>query len=275
MTDAPPPPPCAGLSLLTPLHPRRRDHIAEAAESVQKLRETARQRHMAVEWVVVHDGSDPRSQDCFVHDAAPDVEVTLPAAVGIAACRNVALSRARGEWVFPLDGDDLIEPDGLLTAFESARDSSTPDVGWVATNRTLLNGDITSHWFSVPRIFEKSDLAANWTTPFVFHPNSVLMRRQLLLEVGGWPAIPSNEDMALLLRLSEESRGVALPAVALRYRVWEKQEVQLATYLGQKQAALYQMAAFINALRASRNRPPVEPPGPGAAFGIINGDAND
>ena len=49
------------------------------------------------------------------------------------------------------------------------------------------------------------------------------MRRDLLLAVGGWMALPASEDTGLLLALNAVSRGWFSAETGLLYRKWPGQ----------------------------------------------------
>lgn len=62
------------------------------------------------------------------------------------------------------------------------------------------------------------------------HPATLLVRRDLLLALGGWMALPASEDTGLLLALNAVSRGWFSAEVGLLYRKWEGQETGRATH---------------------------------------------
>lgn len=53
---------------------------------------------------------------------------------------------------------------------------------------------------------------------FPFHPNTIAFQTQLGLACGGWPALPTNEDLAFVLALSEATDGLTVDHVVTRYR---------------------------------------------------------
>lgn len=74
------------------------------------------QSEQDVEVVVVDDGSTDRTRQIVTGLAAVDdrtVYVALPKNVGVSAARNIALTKASGEWVAVLDADDWFLPDRL------------------------------------------------------------------------------------------------------------------------------------------------------------------
>lgn len=248
----------AQLGIVTAVHPRRSDYLQEAASSVELLRAAG----TPVQWVICVDGE--RSS---LNLSGLDAEVvSWGTSVGISAARNLALSRVRAEFAMPLDADDLLDPDGVASGVEQMLSERQP--GWTGGNRLLFDGSATPHWKETASFWKAGELAAQWEAPFVFHPNSVIFRTQLGLSVGGWPALPANEDLGLVLAMSEYSEGYSAPHIFTHYRVWQGQEVQQEQYPDLKQHAFGVIAARINTLRQGRGRPPIQPPdNPGGAYG--------
>ena len=250
------------LSLITAADPSRCQHLEAASDSVQAARTALTSIGWTLEWSVAFDGE--RCGECLCY---ADRVAELSKRSGIATARNIALARSSGHWVMPFDSDDLLSPTGLRSILKQLDDWLWKP-GWIAANRLLLDGSRTPHWREGQEDFLPGDLASNWTSPFPFHPNTVISRRSLALEVGGWPALPANEDLGWVLALSERELGRFLPEVVVRYRVWNGQEVASAGYRKHKEAAFLFIEAAINAQRASIGRGRVSAPEPGPAYGI-------
>ena len=247
------PRPCR-ISILTACLPERAEHLAAAATSVATVR--AELSPLTVEWVVALDG--PGDADT----SAADKVVRLPRRGGVSAARNAALRVAEGDLVTPLDADDMLDATGVLAAERALR---RDDHGWVGANRIMLgSGRRTAHWHG-PREWEAGEYAASWTSPSAFHPNSFVARRDLVLRCGGWPALTTNEDLLLVLRLSEEAAGRSIEEVLTHYRVWSGQVTTTGTYAHEKADAFLYIEQVINAVRARAGRPQVDRPSPGRA----------
>ena len=85
------------------------------ATLLQTLQSVERQSFGDLEVIVVDDGSRDDTARIAADFAARDTRFRLvrQANAGAAAARNAALALARGEWIAPLDADDLWHPDKL------------------------------------------------------------------------------------------------------------------------------------------------------------------
>lgn len=248
------------LSLLTAVHPDRDEHISDTAASVAATKTAAARIGWTVNWIVVFDGPPRRPLTL----PAADLVTSLPHHRGVSAARNVAHRYATGDWVTPLDGDDVLDADGITAVLSAV----TTGDGWIATNRLLMAGHRTRHWISEPRSWAAGELAEHWTAPMSCHPNSVIAERQLVTYAGLWPEhLEVNEDLAWLLALSEHSPGRFDPTITLHYRVWHRQVVADPSYPERKRRAFRRIEHDINRMRRDHARRPIRRPTAGGAYG--------
>ena len=253
------------MSVVTPVGAGRAGWLPAAAASIDRARQLLAPAGIDLEWVACADGAALPALDPRIR---PDQVVRWQVPRGISAARNAALASASGNWIVPLDADDELDPTGLHTLARIA-DQAPDAVGWIGANRVHLDGARTPHWSDTPRHYAAGELAERWTSPFPFHPNSLLVRRDLALTCGGWPGIGVNEDLAAALLFSEAAAGRREPAVLTHYRVWPGQEVATPTYPADKATAFTVIEALVNAQRHRLGRPPVHRPAPGPAHGLI------
>lgn len=256
------------LGLVTSVLPSRSQFLPDAARSQLEARVLAEAHGWRLSWHVAIDGPGE------IPHITPDTMVRLAARRGIAAARNVALAMAGGDWVLPFDADDLLDPAGLMAGLDSLTGLGS-EVGWLSANRRLTTGERTPHWRTEPYRWAVGELAESWRAPFPFHPNAIIARRALVLACGGWPAIPTNEDLALCLSMSERAPGISADAVIGRYRVWDAQEVNLSSYTVDKVTSFTLIERLINTLRDELGRGPVLAPDPGPAFGTFRTDTGN
>lgn len=241
----------SGLTLVTSTYPATSKYLSEAAESIQALSEAFPD---FLAWVIVVDGPG-------------DVNVpALPAGTtllrtglhrGLPVSRNTALAHVQTEWLMPLDHDDVVYVEGLLAIWEQARQTS---FDWIAGNVHVLEIGPSPHYSPTPRLFRVRELEENWTAPFAFYPNAVLMRTAAVLRAGGWPGLSSSEDLGLILRLNASSAGAFFPETLFQYRVWPEQMTQENGYSAVKAENFSLLEKMVNAQRTEANLAPIKAP---------------
>ncbi|MBG0853564.1 glycosyltransferase [Streptomyces spinoverrucosus] len=237
------------IVIVTAVHPPSARFLPEAHKSLceQRLPEGWEWR-----WVIQEDGE---SQDVrpYVPD---DVRVTFRQGRrgGPGVARTIALAHAEGEYVKVLDADDQLAP-GVL-ARDLAVLEAEPGVGWV-TSRVLdlLPDGSTVGFPGDPEDgpIERDAVLDFWTANDFraqVHPASLCVRRDLLVALGGWMALPASEDTGLLLALNSVSRGWFSARVGLLYRKWEGQVTGQASHVdpGEREARMAVVEARARAL---------------------------
>ncbi|QOV36713.1 glycosyltransferase family 2 protein [Streptomyces ferrugineus] len=176
-------------------------------------------------WVIQEDG---RTDDVRPH-VPDDTRVTFhqgrPGGPGVA--RTFALAHAEGPYVKILDADDQ------LTSGALARDlavlEADPALGWTTSRVLDLLPDGTTAGFPGDPDegpIERGAVLDHWQANDFrapVHPATLCVRRDLLLALGGWMALPASEDTGLLLALNCVSRGWFSAEAGLLYRKWEGQ----------------------------------------------------
>ncbi|SOE12180.1 Glycosyl transferase family 2 [Streptomyces sp. 2323.1] len=184
------------------------------------------------QWVIQEDG---RSNEVAPH--VPDDERVIfrqgrPGGPGVA--RTIALAHAEGEYLKVLDADDQLPPGALardLAALEGDR-----SIGWATSRAVDLLPDGSTAGFPgdpEPGPIERGAVLDFWKANGFraqVHPATLFMRRDLVLALGGWMALPASEDTGLLLALNATSRGWFTPEVGLLYRKWPGQATGQASH---------------------------------------------
>jgi GT2 family glycosyltransferase len=163
-----------------------------------------------LEIVVVDDGSTELETLAAI-DALTDVRVVRQRNRGLPAARNAGIAVARGEYVVPLDADDLL-PAGFLTAGALAL-QRVPELGCVGG--TIHNFGLLDQVGSPVGYVPDVSLVVN-----TFGRATAVFRTAAVRAVGGYDeTLPAYEDWDLYLRLHKAGYGVeCAPVPAQRYR---------------------------------------------------------
>ncbi|MER6026433.1 glycosyltransferase family 2 protein [Streptomyces sp. NPDC001851] len=185
------------------------------------------------EWVIQEDGTTDRVRPHVPDDARVSFGQGRPGGPGVA--RTIALARAGGAYVKVLDADDQLTPGAL--ARDLAVLEADPTVGWTTSRVLDLLPDGTTTGFPgdpEDGPLERGAVLGPWKRNGFrapVHPASLCVRRQLLLALGGWMALPASEDTGLLLALDAVSRGWFCAEAGLLYRKWEGQVTGQASHV--------------------------------------------
>ena len=194
------------VSVIIPTY-NRADYLPQTLDSL------AAQTCRDFETIVVDDGSTDGTRELIQSRPEPITYIYQQNA-GPAAARNRGLSEARGDYIGFLDSDDMWKP-RFIEVMSACLDAD-PTLGMAVCKFLTIDND--------GRILREGkkgcggDVTAQlFASTFVTTP-SVLVRRQVLCEVGGFnPALPTNEDYDLWLRISLKHRiGYVEEALCLR-----------------------------------------------------------
>ncbi|MFI7607434.1 glycosyltransferase family 2 protein [Micromonospora sp. NPDC049366] len=222
------------ISVITAVHAPMADLLQDAYASLVKQELPSGWKW---EWLVQEDSLDGQIAKLLPVDKRIKFGSGKPGGPGVA--RTVALARATGELVKVLDADDQ------LTAGALARDiallTERPEVGWT-TSRVLdllPDGTQISWKHQDPEegpIARRSivDFWLNNEHRLPVHPATLCIRRQLLLALGGWMALPASEDTGLLLAANVLSDGYFIEEPGLLYRKWSGQTTMQATFIDEE-----------------------------------------
>jgi glycosyltransferase involved in cell wall biosynthesis len=183
-------------------------------------------------WLIQEDGQSDQVAPYVPDDVRISFRQGRPGGAGMA--RTMALARAEGELIKVLDADDMLAPGAL--ARDIAALASNPGIGWT-TSRVLdllPDGSFLGFDQDPPAgPIERGAVLDHWKAHDYraqVHPATLCIRRDLLLALGAWMALPASEDTGLLLALSAVSRGWFSPEVGLHYRKWPGQVTSQAAH---------------------------------------------
>jgi glycosyltransferase involved in cell wall biosynthesis len=219
------------LSVITAAHPPTIPYLREACES---LRRQVLPPDWSWQWVVQEDGQTGQVAAALPADSRISAGGGRPGGPGVA--RTMALARAAGSLVKVLDADDRLLPGAL--ARDIAVLTRHADVGWTTCRALdlLPDGSVAAWEEEEPPEgrLDSESLLRYWLEhdyrPQVM-PCTLCIRRELLLAIGGWMALPASEDTGMLLAASVVSPGYFIAESGLLYRKWPGQSTAQAAHL--------------------------------------------
>ena len=183
------------------------------ASLVKRIRKLKRKCGPEVEWVVVNDGSNPNFADVWKHlEALGCLVLHHERNRGLPAARNTGFRVASGEFVLPVDDDDLFSPDFLWRAAALMLSPENAHVGFVYSWVNLKGSEkgilVTEEW--LPERMLVKNLCCSCS----------VIRKSAWLSVGGYDEtfLRGLEDWDLwLLMLEKGFSGSLLPEPMVTY----------------------------------------------------------
>lgn len=183
------------------------------------------QTYRNLEILVVDDGSSDRTVEIVQKFAAKDQRIRLlqqPNA-GVAAARNLGMKSAQGEFIAPIDADDIWYPENIALQVQVMQQAGAK-VGLVYSWSVDIDesGRPTGG-------FRATEITGEIYTTLVAHnfignASATMMRRSCLEQVGGYdPELRAQnaqgcEDWDLYLRIAEHYEFQVVPQFLIGYR---------------------------------------------------------
>lgn len=185
-------------------------YIKQAIDSV--LSQTFRD----LEIIVVDDGSTDNTRE-ILQGYGDKIKYFYQENKGISKARNLAISKATGEYIALLDADDVWLPIKLERQLDIIENN--PDLGFVCSAALVVNGDgnYIDCWGVQKKRPETFEYLFNLN---YIQPLSMVIRRRCLDEVGYFdPRLPISQDYDLVLRLTKRFKFFFIDYPLVKYRV--------------------------------------------------------
>jgi Glycosyl transferase family 2 len=137
------------------------------------------QRQSEFEWVLLANGPLDGDMEPLLSELAIDARVHLlsaPENVGIIQGLRLCLEAATGDYVLPLDGDDLLTSDAVSVIVEAALDAGCPEFLY-GDEDVWVDGQPAAPYFRADW-----DPLLNLSSSYIWHPS--VFRTQTALELG-------------------------------------------------------------------------------------------
>jgi GT2 family glycosyltransferase len=195
--------------------------VFNAAATVRKAVDSIRAQTLTnLRIIVVDDGSTDGSSAILSALAREDdrVRVVTTPNNGIVEARNEALRHATAEYIASLDADDLALP--LRLECQLAYLTQHPDCVALGTSVEHIDEN-GAPLFGLGQPVSPLDADASKAPagePYIVQ-STLMARRAVIEEIGGYRHVPNSEDSDLFWRLAERGTLVILPERLVRYRV--------------------------------------------------------
>jgi len=201
------------ISVLMSIYKEKRKWVEESVQSILS------QTYKDIELIIIIDNPQ-LSSDVYEYLSSilnKDDRVQLyynRINIGLAMSMNLAISKAKGEYIARMDGDDISLPNRLEIEHNYLL---TNKVDMVTANVYIINEDgmVTGKDLPIPTNLENELLYSNC----IKHP-TVMIKRNVIVEVGGYRDFPSGQDYDLWLRLLSSGYHIGvINQYLLKYRI--------------------------------------------------------
>ncbi len=192
----------------------RARYIEQAIDSILGQHEPVRQL------IVVDDGSVDDTA-ARVRKYGPPVEYVHKPNGGKSSAVNLGLARAKGEWIWLFDDDDIAMPDAtrlLLDALETEPGADLAYGGQVIADEAP-DGRLVDHREVLPTVQADAGLLLNVLQGFCFRLQAMLIRRSCFARVGPLDErYLRGQDYELMVRLVRHFRATRVLKPVLTWR---------------------------------------------------------
>ena len=191
----------------------------------ETLKSVLSQTYRNIEVLVVDDGSHDQTPDIIKSIALGDSRVSLlqQANAGVAAARNLAIQRSKGEYIAPIDADDIWYPEKLEKQVQCMLEAE-PSVGLVYAWSVLINEDGLPTW-GYHYADEEGEVYTDLLyRNFIGNASAPLIRHACFEQIGYYNCklkehnAQGLEDWDLYLRIAECYRFRVVPKFLVGYR---------------------------------------------------------
>ncbi|MBE9009337.1 glycosyltransferase family 2 protein [Pseudanabaenaceae cyanobacterium LEGE 13415] len=195
----------------------------------QTLDSVLKQTYQEFEIIVVDDGSRDRTAEIVESYAKRDRRIRLlkQENSGVAAARNLAIAESKGEYISPIDADDIWYPEKLEKQVRCI-EASDETVGLVYSWSVYLNeaGEMIGRYIAAQDFTAAEGNVFNGLLYFNFLDNAstALFRRSCIDRVGGYNCnlraqnAQGCEDWDIYIRIAEQYSIRVVPEYLIGYR---------------------------------------------------------
>lgn len=182
------------------------------------LSQTSRDWRLFLLW----DGGDDLSRKILEKiEKHPRATVFYTERMGIASARKHITDRSEGEWILPLDHDDVLHKDCVARFLDFAKER--PWAGIVRARRAFVDTQGIIHtspdWFP----FERRHYFRGMTRDLFNHSQPMIIRRSAYLQTEGWDGFPeylgAGEDCDMFAKIEEVGEIELLDEILYFYRL--------------------------------------------------------
>jgi glycosyltransferase involved in cell wall biosynthesis len=198
------------ISILTPTYNRSKNFLLQTIQCIQNQEEIG----FTHEHIIVDNDSDDETKEVVAHFTKKDKRIKyIKSKVnhGPAAALNMALKRAKGEYIFPLDDDDLLAPHSLQVFIDFMRANKKIDWAFSYSMNIDQNNSLIKMSDRIPNfIKDKNKFFLDLLKDNTINNGAVIIKKSCAEKVGGWDENVKSQDWDMWLKLAHAKFNHAL-----------------------------------------------------------------
>jgi glycosyltransferase involved in cell wall biosynthesis len=174
------------------------------------------QTYKNFEFVIVDDGSTDHSSSIIKAYDDPRIKYLYQRNSGQAAALNKGIEKARGKYIARMDADDISYPERLQRQVEFLENNDS--VAMVGSSYDYIDED-SGIFAQAYHLDINRDIKMEFLVRNPFGHGTVIIRRQVLIDVGGYDAAQAIEDYELWWRVAQKHEVANIPEQLYGYRI--------------------------------------------------------
>jgi glycosyltransferase involved in cell wall biosynthesis len=189
-----------------------------AATIADSLKSAAEQTWGDLEIIIVNDGSTDATAEIAREfcEREPRARLVGQPNLGVAAARNRGIEESLGEWIAPLDSDDLWHPSKIELQLAAA--AGAPEIGLVYNWSRVIDAEGSVVGSALNARFEGDVVAEHLRCNFIGNGSTPLIRRSALGHLRYDSQVDACADYFLQLKLGVGAHFAVVPAYLTAYR---------------------------------------------------------
>lgn len=198
------------ITVLMPVYNGEK-YLKEAMDSI--LTQTLQ----TFEFLIIDDGSTDSSVDIIKSYNDDRIRLVSIPNSGVAKALNYGLNVSSGKYIARMDADDISYPDRLKIQYDFMEQNADYVAIGSDINYITESGDFLFHFAQVSHSNEEIEKTCRTQCPFSH--SVVFMRKDAVIECGGYPEVYNFEDHLLWIKLLEKGKLCNLNITLSDYRL--------------------------------------------------------
>ena len=187
---------------------------------LETIRSVIKQTYANIEIIVIDDGSTDSSAELIQHISQTEsrLKYHYQTNKGVSSARNYGIKKAKGDYLFFLDSDDVWLPQNIELKINTLKKNETIDwlfgsIELIDENSDKLNSILTGS--------DKNILNAllTWNGDVITTPSTIVIRKKCIKAIRFDESLSTAADQYFVIQLASQFKGGYFSAPSVLYRI--------------------------------------------------------